>query len=60
MKMQEIRERAKTLGLKSGKMRKLDLVRSIQTEEGNSPCFQEGRKICDQHDCCWREDCLIN
>lgn len=60
MKMQDIRERAKLLGLKSGKMRKVDLIHTIQAEEGNFACFQAGSENCDQSDCCWREDCLAS
>lgn len=58
MNMKEIRERAKQLGVKPGKMAKADLVRSIQSTEGNSACFKTGKESCDQSDCCWREDCL--
>jgi len=50
MKMQEIRERAKLLGLKSGKMRKVDLIHTIQAEEGNFACFQAGSENCNQSD----------
>jgi len=60
MNMQGVKARAKMLGVKSGKMRKADLIRTIQTTEGNLACFQTGREICDQSDCCWREDCLAN
>ena len=60
MRMQEIRERAKMLGLKSGKMRKADLIRTIQAAEGNFACFQTGSEACDQSVCCWRKDCLAS
>jgi hypothetical protein len=58
MKMQEVREKAKKLGLKTGGMKKVDLIRAIQEEEGNTPCFKTGIESCDQTDCCWRSDCL--
>lgn len=58
MKMTEVREKAAKLGLKSGKMKKVDLIRAIQNKEGYSPCFQTGLDSCDQHDCCWRSACL--
>lgn len=58
MKVAEIKERAKERGVKSGKMRKTELVRAIQTAEGNYPCFKTAQGDCDQYDCCWRDDCL--
>jgi hypothetical protein len=60
MKMQEIRQRAKLLDLKSGKKRKADLIRTIQAAEGNFSCFQPGSEACDQSGCCWREDCQVS
>lgn len=33
-----------------------DLVRAIQTKEGNIPCFTSTN--CTQYDCCWRGNCL--
>ena len=58
MKMQEVREKAKELGLKPGKIKKkADLIRAIQSEEGNTPCFQTEVNNCDQAECCWRNDC---
>ena len=59
MKMLEIRAIAKRLDIKTSRMSKLNLIREIQTTEGNSPCFstpQAGE--CDQTVCIWREDCL--
>lgn len=58
MKMTDVKKKATTLGIQSGKMKKTDLVRTIQAKEGNSPCFQTGLDSCDQFDCCWRSDCL--
>lgn len=58
MKMQEIKEKAKALGLSSGKRKKGDLIRAIQELEGNFPCFGSAIEHCSQEDCCWREDCL--
>ena len=57
MKMQEVRKMAKKLGLKTGGMKKVDLIRAIQFEEGNTPCYQTEVSSCDQTDCCWRDDC---
>jgi hypothetical protein len=58
MKVAEIKERARDAGIKSGRMRKSELIRAIQEREGNFPCFGTAEGWCDQQDCCWREDCL--
>ena len=57
MKMQEVREIAKKFSIKTGGMKKVDLIRAIQIEEGNTPCFNTEVNDCDQTDCCWRGDC---
>jgi hypothetical protein len=58
MKMDEIKEVAKGLGIKPGKMKKVDLVREIQSAEGNEVCYNSGNKdVCGQDECAWREDC---
>lgn len=57
--MQEIRNVAKSLGLKTSRQSKLNLIRQIQNAEGNVECFataQEGN--CDRTDCAWRDDCF--
>lgn len=59
MTVGEIREQAKTLGIKqSAKMRKGDLIRAIQNSEGNHGCFgAKWRMECAEEQCCWRGDC---
>lgn len=58
MKLQQIREIAILRGLKTGKMKKGEIVRAIQAEEGNYPCFDTGVMAeCEQLHCLWREDC---
>lgn len=58
MKMDEIKEVAKGLGLKPGKMKKADLIKDIQKAEGNEDCYNSGKKdVCGQNVCAWREDC---
>ncbi len=59
MKMTEVQKKAKELGIKTEKLKKTELIRKIQTEEGNQPCFQMNGGSCDQVECCWRKDCLI-
>jgi len=59
MKMNEIREKAKALGIKvMATTKKADLIRQIQRAEGNFDCFGATKGYCDQLDCCFREDCL--
>jgi hypothetical protein len=58
MKMTDVQTKAKSLGIKPKKLKKADLIRKIQVEEGNSPCFQTNEPSCNQGDCCWRKDCL--
>ena len=59
MNMQDIRSIAKEFGLKTGKMTKIDLVRTIQLTEGNFDCFATASAgECDQSGCMWRKDCL--
>ena len=58
MKIDEIKEIARRHGIKAGKVKKGDLVRSIQNAEGNSPCFASNSVAqCGQTCCLWREDC---
>jgi len=57
MKIQEIRKIAKKWGIDTSVRRsKKDLIRDIQTREGNTPCFRT-KKEC-ENDCLWKEDCL--
>ena len=59
MNMQEIRGIAKDLGIKTSKITKVNLVRSIQLSEGNFDCFATASSgECDQLNCLWRKDCL--
>lgn len=58
MTIKEVRERARTLGLRVGSKRKTELVRAIQVAEGNPQCFRTERRFCEQTTCCWLEDCV--
>jgi hypothetical protein len=60
MRVVEIREIAKENGIKTGKMKKAELVRAIQANEGNNACFQTGIVSCDQLECSWRSDCIVD
>jgi hypothetical protein len=58
MKMQEVREIAKKMGIKTANMKKADIIRAIQLAEGNIDCYDSGKSTeCGQDDCLWREDC---
>ena len=59
MKMNQVREKAKALGIRVKNPKKVDLIRMIQKAEGNFECFGTARAFCDQERCCFREDCLI-
>jgi hypothetical protein len=58
MKMTELRQKAKGLGVKSGKMKKMDLVHTIQKIEGNTECYGKSNGNCKQKECCFRDDCF--
>ncbi len=59
MNLLAIREIARTLDLRSGKRSKTDLIKSIQSAEGNFNCFATAYEgVCDQPQCRWREDCF--
>ena len=59
MNMREIRDIAKTHGLKSARLIKVELVHAIQQTEGNFNCFASARDgYCDQGGCLWRSDCF--
>jgi len=59
MNLKDIKDMAKSQGIKVGNMKKENIIRSIQLAEGNFNCF--GTAIageCDQMNCIWRGDCL--
>ncbi len=58
MKMADIKIIAKGMGIKPGKKKKAELIRTIQEEEGNYTCYLSEPDECNQYQCCWREDCM--
>ena len=58
MNMTEIREKARALGIIPGKMKKTELVRTIQTAEDCIPCYGKSNGECAHTDCCFLQDCL--
>ena len=57
MHMNTIRAIAKKMNITPGYKDKKELIRFIQEQEGNIPCFRTEQPACDQYDCCWRDDC---
>lgn len=58
MNMAEIRDKAEALGITPVKMKKAELIHSIQTAEGCTPCFGRSNGQCGNTDCCFMHDCL--
>ena len=58
MKTGDIKKKAKELGVDYKKLKKAELVHSIQIAEGNTPCFGESNGECPSEDCCFMGDCL--
>lgn len=59
MNLQEIKEIAKSRGLKTTGLNKVNLVQQIQLNEGNFACFATATSgECDQFGCMWRKDCF--
>jgi hypothetical protein len=60
MRMEEIRERGRALGVAGSRMRKAEMIRAIQSKEGNPACYgAPWRFECPQLQCCWRSDCMV-
>ncbi len=59
MNLKQVKEIARSKGVKVGKMNKENIIRAIQKAEGNFECFGTAQNnYCDQTECLWREDCL--
>jgi hypothetical protein len=58
MTMSNIRNKAKKLGIRPGKMAKTELIHTIQSWEGYTPCFGWSNGDCGNGDCCFIRDCL--
>jgi len=58
MKISEVRDMAKGMGINAGRVTKTELIRFIQTAESNIPCFGTDRvRYCGEERCLWRDDC---
>jgi len=58
MKIAAIKEKAKALGIKPGKMKKTELIHAVQQAENYTPCFGTSNGYCKQSQCCFFQDCI--
>jgi hypothetical protein len=59
MKFQEIQKTATRMNLPAYRVKKTDLIRSIQRAEGNFDCYGTDRiETCEEHACLWKKDCF--
>ncbi len=59
MDLNELKSIARKHGIKTGKMKQEEIIRSIQRAEGNFDCFGSALSgECNQAKCLWRKDCL--
>jgi hypothetical protein len=58
MKLEEVKKIAKQLGIQVKGMKKAEIIRAIQQNEGNTDCYETGAsESCGQTGCLWRDDC---
>jgi len=59
MKIEEIKNLARQLGISTRRLKKAEMIKAIQSTEGNCACYGTGSSAqCGQHCCAWREDCV--
>jgi hypothetical protein len=58
MTMADIKSKAQQMGVTPGKMKKTELIHSIQRAEGCTPCYGRSDGTCPWLECCWRSDCF--
>jgi hypothetical protein len=59
VKLEQVRNIAKSHSIKPSHLSKTELIKAIQTDEGNFACFATAYDgECDQENCLWREDCF--
>ncbi len=56
--LSEVKAKARSLGIDPGKMKKTELIHTIQTAEGYTACFGRSNGQCPETNCCFRVDCL--
>ena len=60
MKIMAIKDKAKSLGIKPGNLKKTELIHAIQKAEGNTDCFGKSSGSCPHTNCCFMDDCLTS
>jgi hypothetical protein len=59
MNFNELRTRAKRMGINTHRLKKPNIIRGIQRAENNIECFGTKRvEHCCEHACLWRNDCI--
>ena len=59
MKFDAIKKIAKNMGIKTYKMKKIEIIHAIQHKENNIECYGTDRiETCNEDSCAWRVDCL--
>ena len=58
MTMAQIKQKATSLSINPGTMKKTELIRAIQAAEGNQQCYGTTNGTCQWTNCCFRSDCL--
>lgn len=59
MNINEIKAVAKKKGVKTVKMKKVDIIRAIQKAENNFECYGTDRvQNCNEQNCLWLSDCV--
>lgn len=57
----ELLKLAKKFHVAGGGLSKTELIRKLQSSEGNFDCYARASGgVCDQPACLWREDCLLD
>lgn len=60
MTFNEIQKMAKSMDINTYRMKKTDMIRSIQRAENNIDCYNTERvENCHEDACWWRGDCLF-
>jgi hypothetical protein len=57
VKTDEVKAKAKNLGISNPSPNRAELIKQIQRAEGFETCFKAKSK-CDQTACCWRDECI--
>lgn len=59
MKLDTVKQIARQRGLQAKNMKKAEIIRAIQRDEGNTPCYNtDASSSCGQENCLWRDDCV--